>query len=40
MTHIYQQVLQRLLECLTQGQRASLQLLIQRMLVAAGGSST
>ncbi|KTC25130.1 hypothetical protein AO392_12880 [Pseudomonas putida] len=37
MTHIYQQVLQRLLECLTQGQRASLQLLIQRMLVAAGG---
>ena len=37
MSYIYQQVLQRLLECLTQGQRASLQLLIQRMLVAAGG---
>lgn len=37
MNYIYQQVLQRLLECLTQGQRASLQLLIQRMLVAAGG---
>ena len=37
MQYIYQQVLQRLLEHLTQAQKASLQLLIQRMIVAAGG---
>lgn len=37
MSYIYQQVLHRLLEQLSQGQRASLQLLIQRLLVAAGG---
>lgn len=37
MQYVYQQVLQRLLERLTQGQRASLQLLIQRLMVIAGG---
>ncbi|MEG0859916.1 MAG: hypothetical protein RSD81_22900 [Pseudomonas sp.] len=37
MQYIYQQVLQRLLEHLTQAQKASLQLLIQRLIVAAGG---
>ncbi|MDR6712458.1 hypothetical protein J2W83_002059 [Pseudomonas hunanensis] len=37
MHFIYRQVLERLLEHLTQAQRASLQLLIQRLLVAAGG---
>lgn len=37
MQYIYQQVLQRLLEHLSQAQKASLQLLIQRLLVAAGG---
>lgn len=37
MSYIYQQVLHRLLEHLSQGQRASLQLLVQRLLVAAGG---
>ena len=37
MQYIYQQVLQRLLEHLSQAQRASLQLLIQRLIVAAGG---
>lgn len=37
MQYVYQQVLQRLLERLTQAQRASLQLLIQRLLVVAGG---
>lgn len=36
MQYIYQQVLQRLLEHLSQAQRASLQLLIQRLIVAAG----
>lgn len=37
MQYVYQQVLHRLLERMTQGQRASLQLLIQRLLVVAGG---
>ncbi|WP_157969652.1 hypothetical protein [Pseudomonas huaxiensis] len=37
MQFVYQQVLQRLLESLSQGQRASLQLLIQRLMVIAGG---
>ncbi|MND55398.1 hypothetical protein D3C81_457190 [compost metagenome] len=37
MQFIYQQVLQRLLEHLSQAQKASLQLLIQRLIVAAGG---
>ena len=37
MQYIYQQVLQRLLEHLSQAQKASLQLLIQRLIVAAGG---
>ncbi|MFF7066086.1 hypothetical protein [Pseudomonas sp. NPDC008258] len=37
MHYVYQQVLERLLGHMTQAQRASLQLLIQRMLVAAGG---
>lgn len=37
MQYVYQQVLHRLLERLTQGQRASLQLLIQRLMVVAGG---
>ncbi|MGF6593904.1 hypothetical protein [Pseudomonas sp. 2835] len=38
MQYIYQQVLARLLEHLSQAQRASLQLLIQRLIVAAGGA--
>lgn len=37
MHYIYQQVLERLLSQMSQPQRASLQLLIQRLLVAAGG---
>lgn len=37
MHYIYQQVLERLLSQMSQAQRASLQLLIQRLLVAAGG---
>ncbi|WP_128325702.1 hypothetical protein [Pseudomonas alkylphenolica] len=37
MQYIYQQVLQRLFEHLSQAQKASLQLLIQRLIVAAGG---
>ncbi|GLO12404.1 hypothetical protein PPUJ20028_09850 [Pseudomonas putida] len=37
MQYIYQQVLERLLSHMSQAQRASLQLLIQRLLVAAGG---
>jgi hypothetical protein len=37
MHFIYQQVLARLLEHMSQAQRASLQLLIQRLVVAAGG---
>ncbi|NIF27538.1 hypothetical protein F3J44_14305 [Pantoea sp. Tr-811] len=37
MHYIYQQVLERLLRHMSQAQRASLQLLIQRLLVAAGG---
>lgn len=37
MQYVYQQVLQRVLERMTQGQRASLQLLVQRLLVIAGG---
>ncbi|WP_336335604.1 hypothetical protein [Pseudomonas putida] len=37
MHYIYQQVLERLLNHMSRAQRASLQLLIQRLLVAAGG---
>lgn len=37
MHYIYQQVLERLLSHMSQAQRASVQLLIQRLLVAAGG---
>lgn len=37
MHHIYQQVLDRVLGHMSQVQRASLQLLVQRLLVAAGG---
>ncbi|MFK3815253.1 hypothetical protein ACI2KG_01340 [Pseudomonas sp. NPDC089407] len=37
MQYIYRQVLERLLSHMSQAQRASLQLLIQRLLVAAGG---
>ena len=37
MHYIYQQVLERLLNHMSKAQRASLQLLIQRLLVAAGG---
>ena len=37
MQYIYQQVLQRLLEHMSQAQRACVQLLIQRLSVAAGG---
>ena len=37
MHYIYQQVLERLLGHMTQPQRASLQLLIQRLLVTSGG---
>lgn len=37
MHYIYQQVLERLLAHMSQPQRASLQLLIQRLLLAAGG---
>lgn len=37
MHYIYQQVLERLLKNMSAAQRASLQLLIQRLLVAAGG---
>ncbi|MEE1865884.1 hypothetical protein [Pseudomonas auratipiscis] len=37
MQYIYQQVLQRVLEHLSQAQKASLQLLVQRLIVAAGG---
>jgi hypothetical protein len=38
MHYIYQQVLQRLLEHMNQAQRASVQLLVQRMLVMGGGA--
>lgn len=38
MHHIYRQVLERLLNHMSQSQRASLQLLIQRLLIAAGGA--
>ncbi|WP_252092085.1 hypothetical protein [Pseudomonas sp. MWU13-3659] len=37
MHYVYQQVLQRLFEHMNQAQRASVQLLIQRLLVVAGG---
>jgi hypothetical protein len=37
MGYVYQQVLQRLLEHMGQAQRASVQLLMQRLLVVAGG---
>nr|WP_314480637.1 hypothetical protein [uncultured Pseudomonas sp.] len=38
MHHIYRQVLERLLSHMSQSQRASLQLLIQRLLITAGGA--
>ncbi|MDH4549837.1 hypothetical protein [Pseudomonas sp. BN607] len=38
MQYIYQQVLERLLSHMSQAQRASLQLLIQRLLISAGGT--
>lgn len=38
MHYIYQQVLQRLLDHMNQAQRASVQLLVQRMLVMGGGA--
>jgi hypothetical protein len=37
MSYVYQQVLQRLLGYFTRAERTSLQLLIQRLIVAAGG---
>ncbi|AKK00627.1 MULTISPECIES: hypothetical protein [Pseudomonas] len=37
MTHVYQQVLQRLLGFYSRAERTALQLLIQRLIVAAGG---
>lgn len=37
MIHVYQQVLQRLLSFYSRGERTALQLLIQRLIVAAGG---
>jgi len=37
MTYVYQQVLQRLLSYLNRAERTALQLLIQRLIVAAGG---
>lgn len=37
MHYVYEQVLERLLNHMSQAQRASLQLLIQRLVVAAGG---
>lgn len=37
MQYIFKQVLERVLDNMSRGQRASLQLLIQRVLVAAGG---
>ncbi|WP_028694163.1 hypothetical protein [Pseudomonas cremoricolorata] len=40
MQAIFRQVLERLLERMAQAQRASLQLLIQRLLVAAGGAQS
>ncbi|MCP2072561.1 UNVERIFIED_ORG: hypothetical protein J2Y77_001997 [Pseudomonas lini] len=37
MTHVYQQVLQRLLGFYSRAERTALQLLIQRLIIAAGG---
>lgn len=37
MNYVYQQVLQRLLGYMTRAERTALQLLIQRLIVAAGG---
>lgn len=37
MTHVYQQILQRLLGFYSRAERTALQLLIQRLVVAAGG---
>ncbi|WP_434557293.1 hypothetical protein [Pseudomonas sp. Z4-20] len=37
MTYVYQQVLQRLLDFYSRAERTALQLLIQRLIVAAGG---
>lgn len=37
MTYVYQQVLQRLLEFYSRAERTALQLLVQRLIVAAGG---
>ena len=37
MNHVYQQVLQRLIGHFTRAGRTALQLLVQRIVVAAGG---
>lgn len=37
MSHVHAQLLKRLVSCLTQAQRAALQLLMQRLWIAAGG---
>jgi len=37
MNYVYQQVLQRLLSYFNRAERTALQLLIQRLIVAAGG---
>lgn len=37
MNYVYQQVLQRLLSFFSRAERTALQLLMQRLLVAAGG---
>ncbi len=37
MTHVYQQILQRLSGFYSRAERTALQLLIQRLIVAAGG---
>lgn len=37
MTYVYQQILQRLLDFYSRAERTALQLLIQRLIVAAGG---
>ncbi len=38
MNYVYQQVLQRLLSFFSRAERTALQLLIQRLMVAAGGA--
>lgn len=39
MNYVYQQVLQRLLSFFSRAERTALQLMIQRLVVAAGGWS-